>query len=68
MADRLIRDELLESDRWLDLHSDTTRLAYVGLLLLADDFGNLEGGPAPPVPVHVRVYPGEKRTGVPRND
>ncbi len=45
MPDRIIRDELLESDRWLDLPTDSARLAFVGLLLIADDFGNLEGGP-----------------------
>lgn len=44
MPDRLIRDELLESGRWLDLPSDTDRLVFVGLLFRADDFGNLEGG------------------------
>ncbi len=45
MPDRVIRDELLQSDRWLDLPTDTDRLAFVGLLLKCDDFGNLEGGP-----------------------
>lgn len=44
MPDRVIRDELLESDRWLDLPTDTDRLAFMGLLLRCDDFGNLEGG------------------------
>lgn len=44
MPDRVIRDELLDSDRWLSLPSDTDRLCYVGLLLRCDDFGNLEGG------------------------
>jgi hypothetical protein len=45
MPDRIIRDELLESDRWLDLPTDASRLAFVGFLLVCDDFGNLEGGP-----------------------
>lgn len=45
MPDRLVRDELLESERWLDLPSDTHRLAFVVVLLQADDFGNFEGGP-----------------------
>jgi hypothetical protein len=45
MPDRIIRDELLDSQRWLDLPTDTDRLAFVGLLLVCDDFGNLEGGP-----------------------
>lgn len=44
MPDQLVRDEILDSDRWLDLASDTHRLAFFGLLLRADDFGNLEGG------------------------
>jgi hypothetical protein len=45
VADRIIRDELWNSERWLDLPSDTHRLIYVSLLSIADDFGNLEGGP-----------------------
>lgn len=45
MPDRIIRDELLESGRWLDLPTDTARICYVGLLLRCDDFGNIEGGP-----------------------
>lgn len=44
MPDRLIRDELLESERWLFLPADTDRLVFVGLIFRADDFGNLEGG------------------------
>jgi len=44
MPDRIIRDEILESDRWLWLPNDTDRLVYIGLLLKCDDFGNLEGG------------------------
>lgn len=44
MPDRLIRDELLESDRWLGLPTDTDRLAFIGLRLKSDDFGNIEGG------------------------
>lgn len=42
MPDRIVRDELLESTRWLDLPSCAERLAFVALLLIADDFGNLE--------------------------
>jgi hypothetical protein len=45
VPDRIIRDELLESDRWLDLPTDASRLAFVGFLLVCDDFGNFEGGP-----------------------
>lgn len=44
MPDRVIRDELLDSDRWLGLCSDSERLAFIGLVLQCDDFGNLEGG------------------------
>src|ERR1700752_2751156 len=44
MYDRMLKAELMNSDRWLDLQSDSHRLAYVCLLPLADDFGNLEGG------------------------
>lgn len=45
MADRIVRDELFRSIRWLDLPTDTHRLVFIGLLSLADDYGNLEGGP-----------------------
>ena len=34
----------MESDRWLDLPTDTHRLAYENMLLKVDDFGNIEGG------------------------
>lgn len=42
MADRIVRDELLESTRWLDLPRNSHRLAFVCLLLDADTLGNLE--------------------------
>ena len=45
MPDRVIRDELLQSSRWLDLPTDTHRLIYENLILIADDYGNIEGGP-----------------------
>ncbi len=45
MADRIIRDELFRSIRWLDLPTDTHRLVFVGLVSIADDYGNVEGGP-----------------------
>jgi hypothetical protein len=45
VSDRVIRDELWQSMRWLDLATDTHRLVYVSLLPIADDFGNFEGGP-----------------------
>lgn len=44
MSDRILRDELWDSDRFLDLPTDTQRLAFIRLLSAADDFGNLEGG------------------------
>ncbi len=44
MADRILRDELWESDRFLDLPTDIARLAFLRFLSAADDFGNLEGG------------------------
>lgn len=44
MPDCVLRDELLESERWLWLPNDTDRLVYVGLLLRCDSLGNLEGG------------------------
>ena len=44
MTDRVVRDEILQSGRWLDLPTDTDRLAFFGLMLICDDFGNLEGG------------------------
>jgi hypothetical protein len=44
MYDRLIRADLYQSERWLDLPSDTHRLVYNALIHLADDFGNFEGG------------------------
>lgn len=45
MPDRVIRDELLRSERWLDLPTDSHRLVYAALILEADDYGNVEGGP-----------------------
>lgn len=43
MPDRIVRDELLESDRWLSVPRNTHRLAFVCLLLQADALGNMEG-------------------------
>ena len=45
MADRVIRDEIMNSDRWLSLPTDTHRLVFNSLILIADDYGNVEGGP-----------------------
>lgn len=44
MTDRILRDELWESDRFLDLPTDIARLAFLRFLSAADDFGNFEGG------------------------
>jgi hypothetical protein len=43
MPNRVIRESLLESDRWLELHDNTARVCYLATLLTADDVGNLEG-------------------------
>lgn len=43
MPDRVIRDELLESPRFLGLKDNADRLAYIALLLSADDLGNFDG-------------------------
>jgi hypothetical protein len=43
MPDRIIRDELLESPRFLSLKDNADRLAYIALLLSADDLGNFDG-------------------------
>lgn len=40
MPDRIIRDEILESERWLSLKDNADRLAYIALLLKADPLGN----------------------------
>lgn len=45
MPNRVIRDEILESARWLDLPTDTHRVVFIALVLRADDYGNFEGGP-----------------------
>lgn len=45
MPDRVIRDELLESPRFLALKDNADRLAYIALLLNADDLGNFDADP-----------------------
>jgi len=45
MPDRIVRDEILDSDRYLSLTSDTARMLYLHLLLVADDLGNTEATP-----------------------
>lgn len=42
MPSRMIRDALLDSDRFLSLPDNTARICYVSCLLTADDRGNLE--------------------------
>jgi len=44
MPNRIIRDEILDSDRYLGLSSDTARVLFLHMLLMADDLGNLEAG------------------------
>lgn len=45
MPDRVIRDELLESERWISLKDNADRLAFVALLLSADSLGNFSAEP-----------------------
>lgn len=42
MPDRIIRDGLLDSDRYIDLPTDTHRLLFDHMLISADDLGNTE--------------------------
>jgi hypothetical protein len=48
MPDRILRDELLSSDRWLSLGGkdmdagNARRLAFVACVLTADSLGNME--------------------------
>lgn len=42
MPARMIRDALLNSDRFLSLPDNTSRICYVACLLSADDRGNME--------------------------
>ena len=44
MPDRLIRDELLTSERFIGLPSNDERIAFIALLLTADWLGNTEAG------------------------
>lgn len=44
MPDRVIRDEILESERWLSLKDVSDRMAFICLILSADDFGNFPAG------------------------
>lgn len=45
MPTRMIRDAILNSDRFLSLPDNTARVCFIACLLSADDRGNLEGGP-----------------------
>ena len=57
MPDRIVRDELLDSDRYLGLSSDTVRIVFVHFLLVADDLGNAEAtGPF----IRRRILPGSQ--------
>lgn len=42
MPNRVIRESLLNSDRWIGLRDNTGRVCFVALLLTADDVGNCE--------------------------
>ena len=42
MPDRIVRDELLRSHRYVTLTSDTLRLLFIHLILSADSLGNCE--------------------------
>ena len=42
MADRVVRDELLRSHRYVTLSSDTCRLLFLHIILCADSLGNAE--------------------------
>lgn len=44
MPDRVLRDEIWLSDRFLDLPTDACRLTFIRMVSESDDFGNLEGG------------------------
>lgn len=45
MPDRIIRDELLTSDRWLSLKDNADRLAFLACALTCDTLGNMEATP-----------------------
>jgi hypothetical protein len=42
VPDRIIRDELLTSDRWISLKDNGDRLAFLACLLTVDTLGNME--------------------------
>src|SRR3990167_1136654 len=45
MPDRIVRDELLESEKWLSLKDNADRLAFIALLLKADSLCNFSAEP-----------------------
>jgi hypothetical protein len=45
MPSRMIRESLLNSDRFLGLPDNTSRICYIACLLHADDRGNVEASP-----------------------
>ncbi len=59
MPDRIIRDELLRSHRFVGLSSDTLRLVFIAFVLCADDLGNAEATPTAVGIMLVRAVPEE---------
>lgn len=55
MPDRLVRDELLTSERYCAVTNDA-KLLFIHLLLAADDFGNFSGKN---FSIRTRCFPGE---------
>jgi hypothetical protein len=45
MPDRMIRDEILDSQAWLTLKDNGDRLAFISLLLKADSLGDFPASP-----------------------
>lgn len=45
MPSRIIREKLLDSERYWSLSSDTARMLFTHIVLVADDLGNAEAGP-----------------------
>jgi hypothetical protein len=43
MPNRILRGAILESDRWIGLRDNASRVAFIAAVLTADDLGNMEG-------------------------
>ena len=43
MKNRILRGEILDSERFLNLATNTERICFISLLLKADDYANMEG-------------------------